>query len=93
MATVFHTIPYGRFIELKSNLRRNTLHRTNQGSNFLGGGFSNIDNVRAPTQFKREEQPQHLKRYFSSRKVASIFTYIAPVSHTCQTKEVQFFQH
>ena len=35
----------------------NELHRTNQGSNFLGGSFSNRDSVRAPIQFRREHQP------------------------------------
>ena len=54
--------PYGRFIEIQINLRRKELHRTNQGSNFLGGTFSNGDNVRAPIQFGRESQHQHLKR-------------------------------
>ena len=54
--------PYGRFIEMQSNLRRKKLHRTNQGSNFLGGSFSNRDNARAPIQFRRERQPQYLKR-------------------------------
>ena len=63
MTTVFHAWPYGRFIEIQSNLRRKKLHRTNQGSNFLGGSFSNRDNVRAPIQFRRESQPQHLKRW------------------------------
>ena len=47
---------YGRFLEIHSNLRRKKLHRTNQGSNFLGGSFSNRDNVRAPIQFRRESQ-------------------------------------
>ena len=64
MTAVFHTWPYGRFIEIQSNLRRKKLHRMNQGSNFLGGSFSNRDNVRAPIQFRRESQPQHLKRCF-----------------------------
>ena len=45
-------------------LSRKKLHRTNQGSNFLGGSFSNRDNVRAPIQFRRESQPQHAKRRF-----------------------------
>ena len=62
MTTVFHAWPYGRFIEIQSNLKRQKLHRTNQGSNFLGGSFSNRDNVRAPFQFNRESQSQHLKR-------------------------------
>ena len=59
---IFHTWAYGRFIEIEGNLRRKKLHRTNKGSNFLGGSFSNRDNVRAPIQFRRESQPQHLKR-------------------------------
>ena len=64
MTIVFHSWSYGRFIEIQSNFRRKKLHRTNQGSNFLGGSFSNRDNVRAPIQFRRESQPQHLKRWF-----------------------------
>ena len=64
MVTVFHARLYGRFIEIQSNPRRRKLHRTNQGSNFLGGSFSNRDNVRAPNQFRRKRQPQHLKRLF-----------------------------
>ena len=31
--------PLGRFIEKKSNLRRNENHRTNQGSNFLTDNY------------------------------------------------------
>ena len=42
---------------MQRNLRRNKLHRTNQGSNFLGGSFSNRDNIRASIQFRREIQP------------------------------------
>ena len=59
--TMFHTWPYGRFIKIQSNFRSN---KSRQGSNFLGGSFSNRDNVRAPIQFRREGQPQHLKRWF-----------------------------
>ena len=51
----------------------------NQGSNFLGGSFSNRDNVRAPIQFRRESQPQHLKSWFISRTDPSIFISVAPV--------------
>ena len=64
MTTVFYTWPYGRFIEIQSNFRRKNLYRRNQGSNFLGISFSNRDNVRAPIQFRRESQLQHLKRCF-----------------------------
>ena len=65
MTTVFHAWVYGRFIEIQSNLRRKKPHITNQGSNSLGGSFSNRDNVRAPILFRRESQPQHLKILFS----------------------------
>ena len=78
MTTVFHAWPYGRLIEIQSNLRRKKLHRTNQGSIFLGGTFSNRYNVRAPTQF-RKTNPSNLKEDFSSRTNSSIFTPIAPV--------------
>ena len=62
MTTVYHTWPYDRFIQIQSNLWRKKLHKTNQGSNFLEGSFKNRDNVRAPNQFRRESQPQHLER-------------------------------
>ena len=61
MATVFHVWPYGRLIEIQSNLRRMKPHRTNQCSNFLGDSFTNRDHVRTPFQFTRESLPQHLK--------------------------------
>ena len=68
MATVFYGRSYGRFIEIQNNLKRKKLHRTNQGSNFLGGSFSNRDNVRAPIQIRGKRQPQHLKRLFFLKK-------------------------
>ena len=61
MTTVFHTWPHGRFIEIQNNLGRKKLHRTNQGSNFLGGSFNNRDNVRAPIQFRGKSQTQLMK--------------------------------
>ena len=42
---VFHAWAYGRFIEIQSNPKRKKLHRMNQGSSFLGGSFSNRDNL------------------------------------------------
>ena len=64
MAKVFYPWVYDRFIDIQNNLRRKKLHRTNQGSNFIAGSFSNRDNKRAPIQFRRKSQPQHLKRWF-----------------------------
>ena len=64
ITTVFHTWKYGRFIEIQSNLTRKKLQRINPGSNFLGGSFSNRDNVRAPIQFRKESKLQHHKRWF-----------------------------
>ena len=79
MTTVFHTWPQGRFKEITSNLRRDKLRRMNQGSNFLGGSFSNIYNARAPVQFRRESQHPYFKRWFSPGTDPSPFTSIAPV--------------
>ena len=64
MTTVFHARLYGRFTKIKSTLRRKNFYTANQGSNFLGGNFSNGDNVRAPTQLGKEPQSQSLKRWF-----------------------------
>ena len=55
MTTVFHGRLYGRFIEIKNNFRRKKLHEVNHGSNFLGGSFSNKDNVRVPILFRKEK--------------------------------------
>ena len=57
-ATIFHARPYIRFTETRSNHRRKRLHRTNQGSNFPGGSFSNRGNVRTPIQIRRERESQ-----------------------------------
>ena len=75
MTTVFHTRPYGRCIDILDNLRRKKLHRTNQGSNSLGGGFSNRDNIRVPTNLEEKVNPS----IFFSRTDPSIFTVIVPV--------------
>ena len=45
----------GIYIEIRSDLRRKKLHRTNQGSNFLRSKLGNRDSVRAPIQFKRKK--------------------------------------
>ena len=72
MTTVFHAWPYGRFLEIHSNLKRKRLHKTSQGSNFLKGSFSNRDNVRDPIQFRRESQ-SIVKDNFVSKPDTSIF--------------------
>ena len=64
MTTVFHARPYGRFIDIQSNLRGMKPHGTNQGSNFLGGSFSNRNNIRGPIKFRRERQAHLFKRLF-----------------------------
>ena len=69
MTTEFHARPYGRFIKINSNLRRKKLQRTKQASTFLGVSFSKRGNVRAPVQFRREGQPQNLKRWFFLKNI------------------------
>ena len=61
MTTVLHAWSYGRFIEILRKIWRKKLNRMNHDSNFLGGSFSNKDNVRASIQFRRESQLHHLK--------------------------------
>ena len=80
MTTVFYARPYGRFIEIKSNLKRKKLHRTKQSSNFLGGSFINGENV-SPNSIPKIERdnPIILKGDFSSRINPFIFTSIAPM--------------
>ena len=63
MTTVFRFIEIesNRFIEIQSNLRRKKLHRTNKGSNFLGGIFSNRNNVNAKNiKLKSHEADENL---------------------------------
>ena len=62
MTAVFHEKYYITFLETKGNILRKKLHRTNQGSLFLGGSFSNRDNVRFQIQFRREKPAEHPKR-------------------------------
>ena len=78
-AWVFHVWVYGRFIEIQSNLRRKKCHRTYQGSNFLGGSFSNGNNVRASIQFRRQSHGEHLKRWFFLKNRSTYFTSITPL--------------
>ena len=51
---------------------------TNQGSYFLGGSFSNIDNVRTVIQFRREKsKDEKLKDDFSSETEERFAKYFA----------------
>ena len=58
--------------------RRTSGERINQGCNFLGGGFSNRVNVRAPIHFRRERLycTSILKNDFSLRTDPPILTSI-----------------
>lgn len=51
---------YGRFIEIRGNLRGKKLHRANQDSNFLGSKFGDEAKIRAPTKFRTGGQNEHL---------------------------------
>ena len=88
MKTVFHARFYGRFIKITTNLKKKKLHKTNQGSTFLG---SNRDNVRTTIQLGKDRKSQHLKSDYSSRTDQSIFTSKTPA--TDQIKQVDFLQH
>ena len=92
MTTVFHAWLYGRFLEMQRNLRKKKLHRTNQGSNFLGGSLSNRMNVRAPIQFRRESQPKHLKRlFFLKNRPISFHINSTSVIRLIKQNQLRFF--
>ena len=94
MTTAFHAWKYSRFKAIQSNFRRKKLHRTNQGSNFLGANFSNRNDVRAPIQFRRESQPLYLKRWFFLKKWPIHFQISSTsVSRPVKKKLVEFFWH
>ena len=73
IAAVFHARLHDRFVGIKSNIREKKPHRTNQGSNFLGGSFSYRDNTKTSIQFRRKRQPQHLKRLFFCKNKPILF--------------------
>ena len=58
---------------------RKNIHGMNQGSGFLGGCFSNRNNVKSPILFQKENQPRILKDDFFLRTGSSISTSIAPL--------------
>ena len=91
ITTVIHAWPYGRLLEIQSNLSRKKLHRRHQGSNYLGGNFSNRDNIRTPTQFRGQVNPSNLKDDFSTRTDPSIFSSTAPVLSDRSNKTSWFF--
>ena len=64
MTTAFHAWLCHRFMEIQSKVRGKKLLTTDQGSNFLGGTFSNKDKESATIQLRRQSQSQHLKRLF-----------------------------
>ena len=71
ITTVLHTRPYGTFIVIKCSFSRKKPCRTTKGSNCHNHSFSNKDNVRAPTQFRVDRKPKHLKRWllFKNRSI------------------------
>ena len=91
MTTVFYARLDGRFIKIQNNLRRKKLHKTNQGSNFLGGSFSNRDNVRASTQFRRESQLQHPRRWYFLKN-RPIHSHINGTSVICTSRNWRLSQ-
>ena len=89
--TLINSIQCKTFVvvmEIKSNLRRKKIHRTNHGPNFNRGSFSNRDNIRTPTLFRGEGQSQHFKRLFFLKRQTH------PSRHQChrkgQLKEADF---
>ena len=66
MTASCYTSWYGSSMEIKSNIRRQELHRQNQGSKFHKSCFSNRDNKIGLIQFRGERNPSIFKNEFSS---------------------------
>ena len=86
MTAIFHIRLYGRFIEIKSNLKRKKLYRKNHYSNFLGGSLTNRDTGRDPMG---KGSPRILK-HASSRTDLSISTSITSVNRPVKQKKLSF---
>ena len=71
-AAVIYAWSYGRIIDIQSNLRRKKLHRTNQGSIFLGGSFSNRYNVRVEYLTWNSIRPRFVKNTSMQNPVKSL---------------------
>ena len=93
MTAVLYAKWYGRFVEIKSNLDREKLHRTKQVSNFPGSSFSYGDNVRVQSSLEEKGNPRILHDDFSSRTDPFIFTSVAPELLEQSTVIIQLFQH
>ena len=76
MTAVFYGRYYGRFIEIKSKLRKLKLHKMNQDTETVLGIQIMLEHQ--SKRNRKQIEPQHLINYFSSRTVASNFTSIAP---------------
>ena len=90
MTTVFHAWPHSIFIKIRSNLRRQKLHRKNQGSNFLGGSFSNRDNVKASIQFGREMHPPASQMIFPQEQTIYFHINSTSVIRPVQQNQLSF---
>ena len=66
MTTVLHASPYSKLIEIKHNLLQQNLFKLykSQCSHFLTGSSSIRDNISAPIQFRRENNPASSKIIF-----------------------------
>ena len=79
------------FIEIVNKLKTTKLHKTNLGSNFLGGSFSSRDNVRAPIQLRKESQHQHLKiRFFLKNRPMHFHINSTSVIRPVKQKKLSF---
>ena len=79
MTAVFHARPYGRFIEIQSNLWRNKLHRTNQSYIFLEAALAIQVIEEHQSNLDEKDHLSILKDDFSATTDPTIFLLIAPV--------------
>ena len=79
MTRIYHAWPYGRFIEIKSNLRGKKFIQQFYAPIFLEAVLAIGTMWEHQSNLKEKVNPSILKDYFSSRTDPYIFALIAPV--------------
>ena len=79
MKTAFHARSYGRFIEIKSNLRKKNFIERIKAPIFLEAVVAIEIMEDVQSNLDEKDNPSILKDEFSSRTDLSIFTSITPV--------------
>ena len=90
MTIVFHARPFGRFIEIKSNLRWKNFIERIKTPIFLGDSFSSGDNVKPQSNLEEKDKPSILKDIFLQEKTHPFSHQQIPVITLFQQNTLSF---